>query len=88
MNAPGSILLGAVILAAAYGALNIYEVRTHEKMLWRLNRVTGEAVACFPTRCLYGQEWEDVSAQETAMRQQPRKIPTEELFGKSIAPDN
>ena len=46
MNTPGSILLGAVILAATYAALNVYEVRTYNKMLWRFNRITGEAV-CF-----------------------------------------
>ena len=68
MNTPGSILLGAVILAATYAALNVYEVQTHNKMLWRFNRITGEAVFCFPTKCLYGQKWEDVSAREAAAR--------------------
>ncbi len=63
MNTPGAILLGAVILAATYAALNVYEIRTDNKMLWRFNRITGEAVACFPRICLYGQKWEDVSAR-------------------------
>ncbi len=87
MNTPGSMLLGAVILAATYAALNVYEVRTDNKMLWRFNRITGEAVACFPRRCLYGQKWEDVSAQEAAARQQPRTFTFEEAFGKPAAPD-
>ena len=69
MNTPASILLGAIILAATYAALNVYEVQTHNKMLWRLNRITGEAVFCFPTKCLYGPKWEDVSAREDAARQ-------------------
>ncbi len=38
MSTPGSILLGAVILAVTYAALNVYEVRTDNKMLWRFTQ--------------------------------------------------
>ncbi len=87
MNTPGSILLGAVILAATYAALNIYEVRTHGKTLWRFNRVTGSVALCNHRECYYGQAWKDVSARAAVRKQQPRAFTMEEAFGKSALPE-
>ena len=87
MNTPGSILLGAVILAATYAALNVYEVRTYKQTLWRLNRVTGEVAFCNRRACYHGYTWRDVTAEATARKRQPRELTTEEVFGKPAAPD-
>ncbi len=87
MNTPGSILLGAVILAATYAALNVYEVRTHNRTLWRINRVTGEIAFCTRSECNYVKKWRKVSARAAAARQPPRTFTFEEAFGKSALPD-
>lgn len=87
MNTPGSILLGAVILAATYAALNVYEVRTHDRSLWRINRITGEIAFCTRRECNYVQKWRKVSARAAVRKQQPRSFTFEEAFGKSALPD-
>ncbi len=87
MNTPASILLGAVILAATYAALNVYEVRTYKQTLWRINRVTGEVAFCNRRACYHGYAWRDVSAEAAARKRQPRGFTIEEALGKPPAPD-
>ena len=87
MNTPASILLGAVILAATYAALNVYEVRTHKQTLWRINRVTGEVAFCNRRACYHGYAWRDVSAEAVARKRQPRGFTIEEALGKPAVPD-
>ena len=87
MNTPGSILLGAVILAATYAALNVYEVRTYKQTLWRLNRVTGEVAFCNRRACYHGYTWRDVSAEAVARNRQPRGFTIEEALGNPAVPD-